>query len=114
MQLARMCVLEGLRLVPAVSAVVRKATTDIEVDGYNIPKGTMMFLSVVPNKHIDPLRNPLPASERRCPFDYNGVDRTATGHDGFDFNPYRWAGNDVHSGKALNTNGSAPVDPLPV
>lgn len=58
--------------------------------GYTIPKGSIVFLKLLPNKHVDPLRQPLPANMRRCPFDHNEVDRTATGHDGFDFNPNRW------------------------
>ena len=90
MTLSRMCTLESLRCAPPAPAVLRKAATDLKIRGYNVPKGTNMLLSVVPNKHVDPLRLPLPASERRCPFDFNGVNRTATGHDGFDFNPFRW------------------------
>ena len=29
-------------------------------------------------------------SERRCPCDFQGVDRTATPHDGWEFKPDRW------------------------
>ena len=90
MTLSRMCCLEALRCVPIVRGASRKAVTDLEMDGYAIPKGTTMLLSFFPNKHVDPLRQPLSAGQRRCPFDFNGVDRTATGHDGFDFNPHRW------------------------
>ena len=47
-----------------------------------------MFLH--PNKHEDPLRMYFPPTDRRCPFDLQGVDRSKVNHDGFDFNPDRW------------------------
>lgn len=55
----------------------------------------MLTLPLDINPHIDPLRKPLPAQSRRCPLDFRGMDRTNVGHDGFDYNPYRWLEKDM-------------------
>lgn len=90
MALLRCCLLEALRLQPVIGAAIRVTTRDVDVGEYHLPKGSTIFLPLVPHGHINPLRKPLPAEQRRCPFDADGIDRTATGHDGFDFNPHRW------------------------
>jgi cytochrome P450 len=46
MPYTRQVVEEGLRLYPPAWTMTREATTDNEIEGYHIPKGTSVFLSV--------------------------------------------------------------------
>lgn len=90
MEKLRINILEALRIAPPIAAIPRLLQEDGEHSGLILPKGASVSFRTNPNPHVHPLRLPLPAETRRCPFDFKGVDRSDIDHDAFDYNPYRW------------------------
>lgn len=87
---ARANILESLRINHPIALAVRTVMEDGNIGGVDVKEGDMFSFRFTPNNHVHPLRQPLPAEARRCPFDFKGVERTQTPHDGFDYNPYRY------------------------
>lgn len=84
------CMWEAIRVFPTVTHVQRQLLVDIPAEGTTLPAGTLGLLKLIPHKEHDPLRMKPHSRSRRCPFDLQGIDRSALDHDSYDFNPDRW------------------------
>jgi hypothetical protein len=110
MEKLRVNILEALRIAPPIAGTLRVLKEEGYHIGLNLPKGASVFFRLNPNPHIHPLRQPLPAEARRCPFDFKGVDRSNIEHDAFDYNPYRWLQRGMDQETLLSTGPRSILD----